>query len=171
MLDFFWNKLPSSSTRRWLTDKTPHYYTLAYLCVQLANVTSTQQWLLFVGTVVYWERCWKESSESLIVALCVFSGQSVTAMEMLSAATLSYCHLAKNEGAACRALLTLCKWLVTDWKDMAPQLKQVLPAIQHRHRHCFYTSHTSRIWFGSLHSTHKKCWVSDFWFWMKFPFV
>lgn len=53
------------------------------------------------------------------------AGQSVTAMEMLSAATLSYCHLAKNEGAACRALLTLCKWLVTDWKDMAPQLKQV----------------------------------------------
>lgn len=46
-------------------------------------------------------------------------------MEMLSKAALSYCHLGKNEGAACRSLLTLCKWLLADWKDMTPQLKQV----------------------------------------------
>uniref|UniRef100_A0A3B4F021 non-specific serine/threonine protein kinase n=1 Tax=Pundamilia nyererei TaxID=303518 RepID=A0A3B4F021_9CICH len=51
--------------------------------------------------------------------------KSLTAMEMLSKAALSYCHLGKNEGAACRSLLTLCKWLLADWKDMTPQLKQV----------------------------------------------
>ncbi|XP_039860968.1 serine/threonine-protein kinase SMG1 isoform X2 [Simochromis diagramma] len=54
------------------------------------------------------------------------AGQSLTAMEMLSKAALSYCHLGKNEGAACRSLLTLCKWLLADWKDMTPQLKQVV---------------------------------------------
>ncbi|XP_069566221.1 serine/threonine-protein kinase SMG1 isoform X2 [Brachyistius frenatus] len=53
------------------------------------------------------------------------AGQSLTAMEMLSRAALSYCHVGKNEGAACRSLLTLCKWLLADWKDMTPQLKQV----------------------------------------------
>ncbi|KAG8006642.1 Serine/threonine-protein kinase SMG1, partial [Nibea albiflora] len=52
------------------------------------------------------------------------AGQSMTAMEMLSRAALSYCHMGKNEGAACRSLLTLCKWLLADWKDMTPQLKQ-----------------------------------------------
>uniref|UniRef100_A0A8C4EGN0 non-specific serine/threonine protein kinase n=1 Tax=Dicentrarchus labrax TaxID=13489 RepID=A0A8C4EGN0_DICLA len=52
------------------------------------------------------------------------AGQSMTAMEMLSRAALSYCHVGKNEGAACRSLLTLCKWLLADWKDMTPQLKQ-----------------------------------------------
>ncbi|GLD61314.1 serine/threonine-protein kinase SMG1 isoform X1 [Lates japonicus] len=54
------------------------------------------------------------------------AGQSMTAMEMLSRAALSYCHMGKNEGAACRSLLTLCKWLLADWKDMTPQLKQVV---------------------------------------------
>lgn len=54
------------------------------------------------------------------------AGQSVAAMEMLSSAALSYCQLGKNEGAACRSLLTLCKWLLADWKDMTPQLKQVV---------------------------------------------
>uniref|UniRef100_A0A3Q3Q4X1 non-specific serine/threonine protein kinase n=1 Tax=Monopterus albus TaxID=43700 RepID=A0A3Q3Q4X1_MONAL len=54
------------------------------------------------------------------------AGQSMTAMEMLSRAALSYCHVGKNEGAACRSLLTLCKWLLADWKDMTPQLKQVV---------------------------------------------
>ncbi|CAB1447955.1 unnamed protein product [Pleuronectes platessa] len=54
------------------------------------------------------------------------AGQSMTAMEMLSGAALSYCHVEKNEGAACRSLLTLCKWLLADWKDMTPQLKQVV---------------------------------------------
>ncbi|XP_032443983.1 serine/threonine-protein kinase SMG1 isoform X1 [Xiphophorus hellerii] len=54
------------------------------------------------------------------------AGQSVAAMEMLSGAALSYCQLGKNEGAACRSLLTLCKWLLADWKDMTPQLKQVV---------------------------------------------
>uniref|UniRef100_A0A3B4V3S0 non-specific serine/threonine protein kinase n=1 Tax=Seriola dumerili TaxID=41447 RepID=A0A3B4V3S0_SERDU len=54
------------------------------------------------------------------------AGQSLTAMEMLSRAALSYCHVGKNEGAACRSLLTLCKWLLADWKDMTPQLKQAL---------------------------------------------
>uniref|UniRef100_A0A665V5R4 non-specific serine/threonine protein kinase n=1 Tax=Echeneis naucrates TaxID=173247 RepID=A0A665V5R4_ECHNA len=52
------------------------------------------------------------------------AGQSVTAMEMLSRAALSYCRVGKNEGAACRSLLTLCKWLLADWKDMTPLLKQ-----------------------------------------------
>ncbi|XP_047215191.1 serine/threonine-protein kinase SMG1-like [Girardinichthys multiradiatus] len=54
------------------------------------------------------------------------TGQSMAAMEMLSRAALSYCQLGKNEGAACRSLLTLCKWLLADWKDMTPQLKQVV---------------------------------------------
>ncbi|XP_077590470.1 serine/threonine-protein kinase SMG1 [Stigmatopora nigra] len=54
------------------------------------------------------------------------SGQSMTAMEMLSRAALSYCYMGKNEGAACRSLLTLCKWLLADWKDMIPQLKLVV---------------------------------------------
>ncbi|KAM3597338.1 uncharacterized protein V6R79_003264 [Siganus canaliculatus] len=54
------------------------------------------------------------------------AGQSVAAMEMLSEAALSYCHIRKNERAACRSLLTLCKWLLSDWKDMTPQLKQVI---------------------------------------------
>ncbi|XP_028310240.1 serine/threonine-protein kinase SMG1 isoform X2 [Gouania willdenowi] len=54
------------------------------------------------------------------------AGQSLKAMEMLSGAALSYCNVRKNEGAACRSLLTLCKWLLADWKDMTPQLKQVL---------------------------------------------
>ncbi|XP_013880332.1 serine/threonine-protein kinase SMG1 isoform X3 [Austrofundulus limnaeus] len=54
------------------------------------------------------------------------AGQSLTAMEMLSRTALSYCHVGKNEGAACRSLLTLCKWLLADWKDMTPQLKQVV---------------------------------------------
>ncbi|XP_041828579.1 serine/threonine-protein kinase SMG1 isoform X2 [Melanotaenia boesemani] len=54
------------------------------------------------------------------------AGQSLAAMEMLSRAALSYCHVGKNEGAACRSLLTLCKWLLADWKDMTPQLKQVV---------------------------------------------
>ncbi|XP_029016036.1 serine/threonine-protein kinase SMG1 [Betta splendens] len=53
------------------------------------------------------------------------AGQSMTAMEMLSRAALSYCNVGKNESAACRSLLTLCKWLLADWKDMTPQLKQV----------------------------------------------
>ncbi|XP_056263705.1 serine/threonine-protein kinase SMG1 isoform X2 [Pseudoliparis swirei] len=54
------------------------------------------------------------------------AGQSMAAMEMLSKAALSYCIVGKNEGAACRSLLTLCKWLLADWKDMTPQLKQVV---------------------------------------------
>ncbi|XP_008297822.1 serine/threonine-protein kinase SMG1 [Stegastes partitus] len=54
------------------------------------------------------------------------AGQSLSAMEMLSSAALSYCHVGKNESAACRSLLTLCKWLLADWKDMTPQLKQMV---------------------------------------------
>ncbi|KAF7200875.1 serine/threonine-protein kinase SMG1 isoform X2 [Nothobranchius furzeri] len=54
------------------------------------------------------------------------AGQALTAMEMLSRAALSYCRVGKNESAACRSLLTLCKWLLADWKDMTPQLKQVV---------------------------------------------
>ncbi|XP_041633863.1 serine/threonine-protein kinase SMG1 isoform X3 [Cheilinus undulatus] len=52
------------------------------------------------------------------------AGQSMIAMEMLSRAALSYSHLGKNESAACRSLLTLCKWFLADWKDLTPQLKQ-----------------------------------------------
>uniref|UniRef100_A0A667Z9R8 non-specific serine/threonine protein kinase n=1 Tax=Myripristis murdjan TaxID=586833 RepID=A0A667Z9R8_9TELE len=54
------------------------------------------------------------------------AGQSIAAMEMLSSAALSYCRAGKNEGAACRSLLTLCKWLLADWKDLTPQLKQAV---------------------------------------------
>ncbi|XP_076000329.1 serine/threonine-protein kinase SMG1 isoform X2 [Genypterus blacodes] len=54
------------------------------------------------------------------------AGQSMTAMEMLSKAALSYCQVGKNESAACHSLLTLCKWLLADWKDLTPQLKQVV---------------------------------------------
>jgi len=59
------------------------------------------------------------------------TGQSLAAMEMLSRAALSYCHVGKNEGAACRSLLTLCKWLLADWKDMTPQLKQARIYLKH----------------------------------------
>lgn len=58
------------------------------------------------------------------LVVCLSPGQSMPAMEMLSRAALSYCNVGKNEGAACRSLLTLCKWLLADWKDMTPQLKQ-----------------------------------------------
>ncbi|CAB1350342.1 unnamed protein product [Coregonus sp. 'balchen'] len=42
------------------------------------------------------------------------SRQSMAAMEMLSSYALSYCRSGK------------CKWLLADWKDMTPQLKQVV---------------------------------------------
>ncbi|XP_023677609.2 serine/threonine-protein kinase SMG1 isoform X1 [Paramormyrops kingsleyae] len=54
------------------------------------------------------------------------AGQSAVAMEMLSASALSYCRAGKSERAACRAVLTLCKWLLADWKDMTVHLKQVV---------------------------------------------
>ncbi|KAK3520199.1 hypothetical protein QTP70_017920, partial [Hemibagrus guttatus] len=54
------------------------------------------------------------------------AGQSVAAMEMLSSCALSYCRSGKCERAACRSILTLCKWLLADWKDLTPQLKQVV---------------------------------------------
>lgn len=47
-------------------------------------------------------------------------------MEMLSSCALSYCRSGKSERAACRSILTLCKWLLADWKDLTPQLKQVV---------------------------------------------
>lgn len=47
-------------------------------------------------------------------------------MEMLSSCALSYCHSGKCERAACRSVLTLCKWLLADWKDLTPQLKMVV---------------------------------------------
>ena len=49
----------------------------------------------------------------------------MVAMEMLSSWCLSYCLSGKCERAACRSVLTLCKWLLADWKDLTPQLKQV----------------------------------------------
>ncbi|XP_068605668.1 serine/threonine-protein kinase SMG1 [Brachionichthys hirsutus] len=54
------------------------------------------------------------------------AGKSVKAMEALSGVALSFCHVGKNEVASCHSLLTLCKWLLADWKDMTPQLKQVM---------------------------------------------
>lgn len=54
------------------------------------------------------------------------AGHSIAAMEMLSRISLTYCNVRKNESASCRSLLTLCKWLLADWKDMTPQLKQVV---------------------------------------------
>ncbi|CAL8342926.1 unnamed protein product [Merluccius merluccius] len=54
------------------------------------------------------------------------AGQSVAAMEALSSCALSYGHLRKCEPAACRSVLNLCKWLLLDWKDLIPQLKQVV---------------------------------------------
>lgn len=47
-------------------------------------------------------------------------------MEMLSTCALSYCRSGKCERAACRSILTMCKWLLADWKDLTPQLKQVV---------------------------------------------
>ncbi|XP_063077660.1 serine/threonine-protein kinase SMG1 isoform X2 [Engraulis encrasicolus] len=52
------------------------------------------------------------------------AGQSSGAMEMLSSCALSYCRSGKCERAACRSVLTLCKWLLADWKDLTAQLKQ-----------------------------------------------
>lgn len=43
---------------------------------------------------------------------------------MLSSCALSYCRSGKCERAACRSVLTLCKWLLADWKDLTAQLKQ-----------------------------------------------
>ncbi|KAG9334965.1 hypothetical protein JZ751_006188 [Albula glossodonta] len=57
--------------------------------------------------------------------LCT-AGQTTSAMEMLSQCALSYCRSGKNERAACRSVLTLCKWLLADWKDLTPQLKQAV---------------------------------------------
>ncbi|TRY87779.1 hypothetical protein DNTS_015691 [Danionella cerebrum] len=54
------------------------------------------------------------------------AGQTVSAMEMLSSGALSYCQSGKCELAACRSVLTLCKWLLADWKDLSPQLKLVV---------------------------------------------
>lgn len=54
------------------------------------------------------------------------TGQSTGAMEMLSLGALSYCRSGKCERAACRSVLTLCKWLLADWKDLTLQLKQVV---------------------------------------------
>lgn len=54
------------------------------------------------------------------------SGQTTSAMEMLSLCALSYCRSGKSERAACRSVLTLCKWLLADWKDLTPQLKQAV---------------------------------------------
>ncbi|XP_030645489.1 serine/threonine-protein kinase SMG1 isoform X2 [Chanos chanos] len=54
------------------------------------------------------------------------AGQSTSAMEMLSSCALSYCRSGKCERAASRSILTLCKWLLADWKDLTPQLKQVV---------------------------------------------
>ncbi|CAL9703653.1 unnamed protein product [Knipowitschia caucasica] len=54
------------------------------------------------------------------------AGQSTAAMEMLSKMAVTYCTGRKNESASCRSVLTLCKWLLADWKDMTPQLKQVV---------------------------------------------
>ncbi|XP_062388673.1 serine/threonine-protein kinase SMG1 isoform X3 [Sardina pilchardus] len=54
------------------------------------------------------------------------AGQSPGAMEMLSSCALSYCRSGKCERAACRSVLTLCKWLLADWKDLTLQLKQVV---------------------------------------------
>lgn len=45
---------------------------------------------------------------------------------MLSSCALSYCRSGKCERAACRSVLTLCKWLLADWKDLTLQLKQVV---------------------------------------------
>ncbi|XP_028842210.1 serine/threonine-protein kinase SMG1 isoform X2 [Denticeps clupeoides] len=54
------------------------------------------------------------------------AGQTMPAMEMLSSCALSYCQSGNSERAACRSVLTLCKWLLADWKDLTPQLKQVV---------------------------------------------
>ncbi|XP_066497814.1 serine/threonine-protein kinase SMG1 isoform X2 [Hoplias malabaricus] len=54
------------------------------------------------------------------------AGQSAAAMEMLSSCALSYCRSGKCERAACRSVLTLCKWLLSDWKDLTPQMKQAV---------------------------------------------
>ncbi|XP_076852273.1 serine/threonine-protein kinase SMG1 [Brachyhypopomus gauderio] len=54
------------------------------------------------------------------------AGQSAAAMETLSSCALSYCRSGKCERAACRSVLTLCKWLLADWKELTPQLKQAV---------------------------------------------
>ncbi|MGH0130148.1 UNVERIFIED_CONTAM: hypothetical protein FKN15_041199 [Acipenser sinensis] len=54
------------------------------------------------------------------------AGQSGSAMEMLSSCALSYCQSGRCEHAASRSILTLCKWLLAEWKDLTGQLKQVV---------------------------------------------
>ncbi|KAK1162804.1 serine/threonine-protein kinase SMG1-like [Acipenser oxyrinchus oxyrinchus] len=54
------------------------------------------------------------------------AGQSGSAMEMLSSCALSYCQSGRYEHAASRSILTLCKWLLAEWKDLTGQLKQVV---------------------------------------------
>ncbi|KAK6476140.1 serine/threonine-protein kinase SMG1-like isoform X1 [Huso huso] len=54
------------------------------------------------------------------------AGQSGSAMEMLSSCALLYCRSGRCEHAASRSILTLCKWLLAEWKDLTGQLKQVV---------------------------------------------
>ncbi|XP_035389717.1 serine/threonine-protein kinase SMG1 [Electrophorus electricus] len=54
------------------------------------------------------------------------AGQSMAAMETLSSCALAYCRSGKCERAASRSVLTLCKWLLADWKELTPQLKQAV---------------------------------------------
>uniref|UniRef100_A0A3Q2WGJ8 non-specific serine/threonine protein kinase n=1 Tax=Haplochromis burtoni TaxID=8153 RepID=A0A3Q2WGJ8_HAPBU len=111
-----------------LSETLPTFPTLQlHSTATLENALTGQEILIqpyFTKTQVYVQSI-DEVLRLCFLSGCFSAGQSLTAMEMLSKAALSYCHLGKNEGAACRSLLTLCKWLLADWKDMTPQLKQV----------------------------------------------
>ncbi|KAG2455286.1 SMG1 kinase, partial [Polypterus senegalus] len=69
---------------------------------------------------------WGPELEIEKTKLLYTAGQTSAAMEMLSSCALSYCRAGKCELAASRSILTLCKWLLADWKELTPQLKQVV---------------------------------------------
>lgn len=53
------------------------------------------------------------------------TGQSAHAMEMLSSCAITFCKSAKAEYSVAKSILTLAKWIQTDWKEISGQMKQV----------------------------------------------
>ncbi|XP_035261317.1 serine/threonine-protein kinase SMG1 [Anguilla anguilla] len=92
-------------------------------CSGVADLLSVFKCLSLEGTVG--EKWGPELEIEKAKVLCT-AGQTASAMEMLSLCALSYCRSGKSERAACRSVLTLCKWLLADWKDLTPQLKQAV---------------------------------------------
>lgn len=57
--------------------------------------------------------------------MCVYTGQSAHALEMLSSCAITFCKNAKAEYSVAKSILTLAKWIQADWKEISGQMKQV----------------------------------------------